>query len=148
MLRKALYGLRRPPRLWWLHIHNFLLSVGFVQSDAESNLYTKPHVALLLYVDDMLLACDDIAAADEVRSLLAAKYKIKDLGEARKFVGVEITRTNNDGVLLSQKAYIDEIIERFDLQKGRAYHTPMTVQVDVDNENCKQYKLDAIHIRL
>ena len=29
MLRKALYGLRRSPRLWWLHIHEFLISMGF-----------------------------------------------------------------------------------------------------------------------
>jgi len=38
-LRKALYGLRQAPRLWYEEIHRFLLSIGLVQSTVDSNLY-------------------------------------------------------------------------------------------------------------
>ena len=38
-LRKALYGLKQAPQLWYRHINGFLLSLDFVQSEADLNLY-------------------------------------------------------------------------------------------------------------
>jgi hypothetical protein len=37
----ALYGLKQAPRLWYHHINDFLLSLGFIQPDADPNLYYK-----------------------------------------------------------------------------------------------------------
>ena len=162
MLRKALYGLRRSPRLWWIHIHEFLLSLGFEQSAHESNLYTKPNVAILLYVDDLLIAFNPECsyAMLEVKDSLLNKYQMKDMGEARRFVGIEITRTYDDQgllstMILSQNAYVSEVIKRFGLgndsghdvvrdpkygygmqrikNRTGTYHTPMDLKIDIDN---------------
>jgi len=38
-LRKALYGLRPAPHLWYRHINEFLLSLDFLQPEADLNLY-------------------------------------------------------------------------------------------------------------
>jgi hypothetical protein len=40
-LLKALYRLKQVPQLWYQHINSFLLSLGFVQSTADLNLYIK-----------------------------------------------------------------------------------------------------------
>jgi hypothetical protein len=55
-LKKALYGLKQAPSLWYDEINEFLLSIGFEQSTTDPNLYIQHGVALLLYVDDILVA--------------------------------------------------------------------------------------------
>jgi hypothetical protein len=58
-LKKSLYGLKQTPRAWYGRIDNFLTSLGFTKSKANSNLYFKimnnEPVILLLYVDDLFL---------------------------------------------------------------------------------------------
>lgn len=38
-LKKALYGLKQAPRAWYLELRNFLLSVGFENSIADTSLF-------------------------------------------------------------------------------------------------------------
>jgi hypothetical protein len=40
-LRKALYGVKKAPRVWYDRIDGFLKSLGFQKSDADENLYFK-----------------------------------------------------------------------------------------------------------
>lgn len=55
-LRKALYGFKQVPRLWYSEINAVLLSLGFTPSPFDPNLYQKEDLFLLLYIDDMLIA--------------------------------------------------------------------------------------------
>jgi hypothetical protein len=61
-LKKASYGLKQAPRAWYARIDNFLMSLGFTKSKADSNLYFKVvdggPMILLLYVDDLFLTGD------------------------------------------------------------------------------------------
>jgi hypothetical protein len=58
-LKKALYRLKQAPRALYGRIDNFLTSLGFTKSKADSNFYFKvmndEPVILLLYVDDLFL---------------------------------------------------------------------------------------------
>jgi hypothetical protein len=62
-LKKALYGLNQAPRAWYGRIDNFLTSLGFTKSKADSNLYFKvmnnEPVILFLYVDDLFLTGEE-----------------------------------------------------------------------------------------
>jgi hypothetical protein len=62
-LRKALYGLKKDPRVWYDRIDGFLKSLGFQKSDVDANLYFKVRgnqpVILILYVDDLFLIGDE-----------------------------------------------------------------------------------------
>jgi len=57
-LKKALYGPKQAPRTWYGRIDSFLMSLSFIKSKEDSNLYYKVVdgglVILLLYVDDLL----------------------------------------------------------------------------------------------
>ena len=58
-LKKALYGLKQAPCAWYGWIDEFLISLGFTKSDADSNLYYKvlndEPLILVLYVDGLFL---------------------------------------------------------------------------------------------
>ena len=45
LLDKALYGLKQAPRLWYRDISNFLRSLGFIQSEADPNLYIHAYAS-------------------------------------------------------------------------------------------------------
>ena len=62
-LKKVLYGLKQAPRAWYERIDKYLTSLGFSKNKANLNLYYKKDkdgmVILILYVDDLLITCDD-----------------------------------------------------------------------------------------
>ena len=62
-LKKALYGLKQVRMTWYNRMDNFLNSLGFTKSKADSNLYYKVEegnpVILLLYVDDLYVKGED-----------------------------------------------------------------------------------------
>jgi hypothetical protein len=74
-LKKALYGLKQAPRAWYGRIDNFLTSLGFTKSKADSNLYFKvmndEPIILLLYVDDLFLTGEEKITTEFKKKLIA-----------------------------------------------------------------------------
>ena len=72
---------------------NFLVSLGFTKSKADSNLYFKVEsgipVMLLLYVDDLFLTGEDDLIVDAKRRL-STEFEMKDLGMMHYFLGMEV----------------------------------------------------------
>jgi Reverse transcriptase (RNA-dependent DNA polymerase) len=74
-------------------------------------------IILILYVDDILLASSDLDMLFETKYFLSNKFDMKDLGEASYVIGIEIYRDWSRGMLgLSQKAYIEKILKRYNMQ--------------------------------
>ena len=62
----------------------------------------KP-IYLFLFVDDMLLASQSTIEIARVKRLLNLEFEMKNLGYAKKILGIEITRNRKEKVLyLSQ----------------------------------------------
>jgi hypothetical protein len=74
-LKKALYGLKQAPRAWYGRIDNFLTSLGFTESKADSNLYFKvmndEPIILLLYEDDLFLTGNEKLITECKKKLVA-----------------------------------------------------------------------------
>ena len=108
-LVKSLYGLKQASRQWFANFSTTLLMLGFTQFRADYSLFTKKtstsFIALLVYVDDILLASDNKQAVDELKVLLDQQFKLKDLGELKFFLGLEVARSAS-GISLCQRKYI------------------------------------------
>lgn len=50
-------------------------------------------MALLVYVDDILVTGTNSALIQEVKLFLSSQFKIKDLGTLRYFIGIEVARS-------------------------------------------------------
>ena len=57
-------------------------------------------MALLVYVDDIIIASNSEKVVHDLKFSLDARFKLKDLGTLRFFLGLEIARTNK-GISLS-----------------------------------------------
>ncbi len=83
-------------------------------------------VYLLLYVDDMLIAAKNLVEINRLKTQLSGEFKMKDLGATKKILGMEIHRDREAGKLfLSQKIYIEKVLERFSMQQSKPVSTPL-----------------------
>lgn len=118
-LNRSLYGLKQASREWNLEFTSKLIQYGFHQSPHDFCLFTKgsgsTFLALLVYVDDMLLTGPSEVEIQKVKHYLDSLFTIKDLGHAKYFLGVEIARSDG-GTFLCQRKYILDIISDTHLQ--------------------------------
>ena len=66
---------------------------------------------MLLYVDDILIAGKSRSAVDEVKAMLKSEFEMKDLGAAKRLLGMDIRRDRSQGRLwLSQCQYVENVL--------------------------------------
>ena len=58
-LKKSLYGFKKSPRNFFLHLKSKLESLNFVQSTADPCLFVRHDMICLVYVDDCLFFAPD-----------------------------------------------------------------------------------------
>lgn len=80
-------------------------------------------VILLVYVDDILLTGNSFPAIQEVKQFLNDRFKIKDLGQLRYFLGMEISRSKH-GLVMKQRKYALYILSETGQIRSRPTNTP------------------------
>ena len=120
-LKKSIYKLKQTSRQWYYKFHQVVVSFGFETNAIDDCMYHKfcgsKYILLILYVDDILLATNDKEILHETKRFLLKKLEMKDLGEASFVLGIQIYRDHPQGILrLSQKTYIEKILERYGIQ--------------------------------
>ena len=112
-LHKSIYGLKQVSYQWFHKFSNALLSEGFVQSTSDHTLFTKHQgtsfLALLIYVDDIIIASNDQLIVDTLKHRLNYKFKMKNLGPLRYFLGLEVARSIV-GISICQCKYALELL--------------------------------------
>ena len=105
-LCKAFYGLKQAPRAWRDRIVEYLVSVGFCRAHVDHSLYVHESdagiVVITIHVDDLIIVGDNAIEIDRVKCLLKEEFEMKDLGELRYFVGIEVIKKPK-GIWLSQR---------------------------------------------
>jgi hypothetical protein len=95
-LHKSLYELKQSPRAWNQKLNVFLKSIEFVRSDADFNVYIAQvrdvKFFIVVYVDDLILVCNNKDKLLEVKEELYQKFEMKDLEDLHFFLGMEVER--------------------------------------------------------
>jgi hypothetical protein len=127
-LVKSLYGLKQAPKQWHEKFDNVMISNGFQINECDKCVYIKEcnrgYVIVCLYVDDMLIIGSNKEIIKSTKNMLNARFDMKDLGLADVILGVQISRTP-DGYILSQKHYIEKILEKFNSNDISISKTPV-----------------------
>ena len=73
----------------------------------------------------MLITAENKSDIQRLKCLLSAEFEMKDLGAAKKILGMEIYRDRNQKKLfVSQKGYTQKILSRFGMSNAKPLDTP------------------------
>ena len=64
---------------------------------------------------------------------LSSQFKMKDLGEAKFLLGIEIRRQPNGDVLLVQERYARDVVQRFNMEWCKSASTPLELGSKLDS---------------
>ncbi|RVW13589.1 Retrovirus-related Pol polyprotein from transposon RE1 [Vitis vinifera] len=137
-LLKSLYGLKQASRNWYSKLSFVLLLTGYSQSDADHSLFTWTQgssiTVVLVYVDDLLIAGNDLTIITDLKTFLADQFKLKDLGTLKYFLGLEMARSPS-GIFLSQRKYALDILADFGTLGSRPTSCPMKQHLKLTPED-------------
>ena len=127
-LTKSLYGSKQASRQWFSKFSSTLLHHSFIQSKCDYSLFTKTigstFIALLVYVDDILIASNDPVSVTKLTAFLDDKFKLKDLGHAKYFLRLELARSTK-GISLCQRKYTLDILQDAGFLASKPVKFPM-----------------------
>ena len=129
-LLHSLYGLKQSGRAWYHKLKETLLKHNFKHVAVEHGLYIMQKdeklQIILLWVDDLLHIGPDPDSTNEIKAIHCHKFDMHDLGEPRHLIGMEISRDYcASTVTLSQKQYIQQILEKHWMINAKPFTTPM-----------------------
>jgi hypothetical protein len=150
-LTKSLYGLKQASRQWFAKFSTTLLNHGFVQSKSDYSLFTcsqgSTFLALLVYVDDIVIASNNGDAITRLIQFLNNQFKLKDLGALKFFFGLEIARSSK-GISLCQRKYTLEILEDSGLLAAKPSKFPTETNLKLPRHSGDLLADPAIYRRL
>jgi hypothetical protein len=127
-LRKALYGLKQAPRAWYGKIAEFLTQSGYSVTPADTSLFVKANegklAIVLVYVDDLVITGDDEEEILRTKENLSVRFQMKELGQLKHFLGLEVDRTR-EGIFLCQQKYSKDLLKRFGMLECKPISKPM-----------------------
>ena len=82
-LKKSLYGLKQSGRNWNGVLHSYLVSQGFIQSQADNCVYMKitdkSMTVVIIWVDDIIIASNCTTTLKSVKGKLSKRFQMKDM---------------------------------------------------------------------
>ncbi|TYK10339.1 hypothetical protein E5676_scaffold367G00140 [Cucumis melo var. makuwa] len=107
-LHKSLYGLKQSPRQWYIRFDTFILKQGFHRNSYDACVYWK-----LSQKDDMILVSKDYAEICELKKQLSNEFEMKDLGELKRILGIDVKRDRKKSLLtILQESYVIKLLTK------------------------------------
>ena len=137
-LKKSLYGLKQAPRLWYQKFESVMGEQGYRKTTSDHCVFVQKFshddfIILLLYVDDMLIIGKNVSRIKELKKQLSRSFAMKDLGPAKRILGIRIFRDRAKKKLsLSQEQYIEKVLERFNMSKAKVVSPPLAMHFKLD----------------
>lgn len=141
LLKKSLYGLKQASRIWNLKLDIFLKKFGLNRSNVDECIYYRVDgnnvLIVAIYVDDFIIFANDDVQKNELKKSLKKQFHMKDIGEAKFVLGMQIIRDRKAGTIsINQSQYIRQIIERFGMVDCNAVKTPTDLNQKLTKEMC------------
>ena len=145
LLLKGLYGLKQAANIWFkTFVGHLTKEVKLIAHNSDPCLFTSVdadhqlNTISSIYVDDSLIGGPDNIVA-LIKNKIRDRFVIKDLREAKHVVGMQVEQLP-EGTLITQGAYIDEIL----LLTGQENSHPLSVPMSESDPSYTINKDDMV----
>lgn len=94
--------------------------------------------ALLVYVDDVILAGNSMDEINKIKVTLDAEFKIKDLGQLKYFLGIEVAHSKL-GISICQRKYCLDLLHDTGLLGSKPVSTPLDPSIKLHQDTSKAF---------
>ena len=137
-LQKSLYGLKQSPRCWNTALDGYLQDIGFENSKSDSCIYIRNRnnsfCVVAVYVDDLIIASKSIDEIETIKKSMNNRYKMKDLGALKYFLGINIMQDENN-VFINQSSYIESLLGKFNFSNANPVKSPVECSIKLVKAN-------------
>lgn len=123
-------------------LHEALEELGFKRSLADSCLYIRgsglKQQVVQVFVDDILAMAQTGEQVEKFAKELGKRFKLKQLGDVKSYLGVQIARTEDGSFLLCQKGKIEQLLEKFRMSDCAGVRSPMETSFVKDSQQVER----------
>ena len=139
ILQKSLYGLKQSPRAWFERFTKVVKGYGFVQCQSDHTLFVKHFsegklAIIIVYMDNIILTVNHEEKIDLLKKLLTKEFEIKDLGNLKYFLIMEIARSKK-GIAVSQLKYVLDLLNEIRKLGCKPVETPMDTTIKLEESD-------------
>ena len=133
LLLKSLYGTKQAARQWYKKVHGTMTKNGFIECQSDNCVYVRyinsEFSIIALYFDDLIIASTTINGVKTILDFLKKDFSIKELGELNYCLGIKVDRNRiTKKLFLSQTSYIEQLINKFQLNECKPCFTPANLE--------------------
>ena len=152
-LKVALYGLKQAGRRWALVLREIIVDIGLTRSEHDHAVFYRhlpaEHIAIISsHVDDLTLIAPDQKMLQRLSDKIDARVQATPLQELNWLLGIEISRDlEKRTVSFSQRAYIDQILSRYNFEDLKPLAIPMDPHLQLSQDDCPSTPADIAAMR-
>ncbi|KRY65173.1 Retrovirus-related Pol polyprotein from transposon TNT 1-94, partial [Trichinella pseudospiralis] len=150
-IRKALYGLKQSGCQWYRKLDEKLSQYGLKATSGDPCVYFERRERELtiaaIYVDDVIIALNNTARLNELKKTLAKSFEMKDMDPIHYCLGIEIKKSANGDIEMSQQKYIMDILERFRMKNSKPVETPIDASNKLSAETYPKAETEKVEMQ-
>jgi hypothetical protein len=120
-------------KLWYNCLYGFIIELGFKSVAGHPCLLIHITVVdeitiiivIRIFVHDLLVAGNSVSEITKVRKWMNKRFILTDEGELEYYLGVEVSKIDQNTLLLHQTGYAKKVLERFMMTDCKPVKTPM-----------------------
>ena len=134
-LKKWSYGLPGSSYQWYATLTNYLIEIGFKQSNIEPCVFFNENSELIVfaYVDDTGMIADELESITVFKEKLGPEYKFKDNGPIKRMLGIDFDYNREEGrLMMSMKDKIAALYHRNENDIPKPNKVPLSSTTNLD----------------
>jgi len=129
-VKKGIYGLRQSGNLWHKTLTSVFNTLDLTRSAVDHGVFyshdKEGTTILCSLTDDFAITGSPASRITKLKSDLSNHFEMTDLGELAWILGIQVKRDRiSKTITLSQAAYIDSVVKRFNLESAPPLQTPI-----------------------
>nr|GEW10979.1 retrovirus-related Pol polyprotein from transposon TNT 1-94 [Tanacetum cinerariifolium] len=137
-LKKALYGLKEPPKAWYDRLKAFLIKHKYSMGMVDNTLFTKKsksHLIIVqIYVDAIIFGSTSQIMFDDCAKIMYDEFEMSMMGELNFFLGLQIKQME-DEIFFNPSKYVKEMLKKFGLEDSKPTKTLMSTEIKLTKDD-------------